>query len=55
MRMGSKYNVFGAIKTEVFTRYNIDDMLATRMAETANMALAKNTKSNYQTVKNNIT
>ena len=35
-------------------KHDLPDNMATWMAETANMALTQNTKSNYQTVKNNI-
>ena len=54
MSNSSKYNTVGAIRMEVFTRYNLDETITIKMAETANMALSKNTKSNYQTVKKNI-
>ena len=50
----SKYNKTGAIKKSFFLHHEIPDDMASWMAETANMALSKNTKSNYQTVKNNI-
>ena len=38
----------------MFTRHFIPEDLARQMADRANMALANSTKSNYQTVKNNI-
>ena len=44
----------GAIKPEIFTKLNIPEHYATQMANRANMALSTNTKSNYQTVLNNI-
>ena len=50
----NKYNKIGAIQKSVFLKHDLPDNMATWMAETANMALAQNTKSNYQTVKNNI-
>ena len=52
--VSAKYNCNGAIKPSVFTNHNIPEGLAEKMAERTNMALAFNTKSNYQTVKNNI-
>ena len=39
---------------DVFQRYNISQHLAQKMADDANMALSNSTKSNYNTVKNNI-
>ena len=50
----AKYNSNGAIIPAVFTRHFIPEDLARQMADRANMALANSTKSNYQTVKNNI-
>ena len=50
----SKYNKAGAIKKTLFEAHDIPEGMASLMAETANMALAQNTKSNYETVKNNI-
>ena len=49
-----KYSSKGDIKPEVFLQYNIPIELAIKMAGDANMALSNNTKSNYNTVKNNI-
>ena len=49
-----KYNNKGAITADTFMQFNIPHDLAIKMAEDANMALADNTKSNYNTVKNTI-
>lgn len=54
METGRKYNCAGAIKPVLFTKHNISFETARLMADRANMALANNTKSNYRTVKNNI-
>ena len=51
----NKYNNRGAIKPGVFTKYGIPNNLANKLADDSNRALATNTKSNYNTVKNNIT
>ena len=44
----SKYNKAGAIKKTLFEAHDIPEGMASLMAETANMALAQNTKSNYK-------
>ena len=49
-----KYSSQGAITAATFMQFNIPHELAIKMAGDANMALANNTKSNYNTVKNNI-
>ena len=50
----SKYNTRDAIKSSIFTAHNIPQEMAYQMADDSNMALSQNTKSNYETVKNNI-
>ena len=50
----SKYNSSGGVLADVFIRHGLPENISSQLAARTNMALANNTKSNYNTVKNNI-
>ena len=49
-----KYNSTGGVPTDIFVRHGLSENISSQLAARTNMALANNTKSNYNTVKNNI-
>ena len=49
-----KYNSSGGVLTDIFVRHGLSENISSQLAARTNMALANNTKSNYNTVKNNI-
>ena len=49
-----KYNSHGSVKPTIFRRHGLPEEMSELLASRANMALAQNTKSNYDTVKRNI-
>ena len=49
-----KYNCTGSVLNEVFMKHGLPENISSKLAKRTNMALANNTKSNYNTVKNNI-
>ena len=49
-----KYNSTGGGPTDIFVRHGLSENISSELAARTNMALANNTKSNYNTVKNNI-
>ena len=49
-----KYNTQGNVKSAVFLRHGLPEEIYELLASRANMALAQNTKSSYDTVKRNI-
>ena len=53
MAMG-KYNSSGGVLADIFVRHGLPENISSQLAARTNMALANNTKSNYNTVKNNI-
>ena len=48
-----KYNSTGGVTTDIFVRHGLSESISSELASRTNMALANNTKSNYNTVKNN--
>ena len=50
----SKYNGTGSVLSDVFIKHGLPENISSKLAMRTNMALANNTKSNYNTVKNNI-
>ena len=49
-----KYNTKGSVLANVFIRHGLTEDMSSLLAARSNMALAENTKSNYDTVKRNI-
>ena len=49
-----KYNSSGNVLADIFIRHGLPESISSQLASRTNMALANNTKSNYNTVKNNI-
>ena len=49
-----KYNSSGGVLADIFVRHGLSENISSQLAARTNMALANNTKSNYNTVKNNI-
>ena len=52
--MTTKYSKNGPTSSVFFNQWDIDGELSNVLADAANMALAKNTWSNYTTVENHI-
>ena len=50
---GGKYNSKGSVLADIFTKHGLPQDIAFQLASRTNMALANNTKSNYNTVKMN--
>ena len=46
-----KYNSTGGVSTDIFVRHGLSENISSKLAARTNMALANNTKSNYNTVK----
>ena len=51
---GAKYNTQGSVMAEVFSKHGLPGEMSELLASRTNMALANNTKSNYETVKRNM-